>query len=337
MRLGCHKIVTVIVAAVCATAGMVFAEQETHTLALFNIMPVNIEAVGPNGRMVSALMAQLGREPAIGVLERERMEAQLFSQGLSQSDDPEAVLQAGRALEADFVLFGSLEKSEERLLAQLQLMDVNRGRVRLRWDLNLNAGAALDPQVAPFADELKRTILDHEPGEPIEQKTWSESGAAVAEQEPAADVQQTRPDAPPQIETQTTVLERAQSAYRQRRWDEVVTLLEDYCRKRPQELEPNILLAKAYLQQCDRLKRDGDGRYRQLVFTPYGIAKRLYGAARYNETYLSEVLYVFAKSFYINHRPTKARRYIDKAVKLSSDPPQEMLDLRRQLHGAARD
>ena len=108
--------------------------------------------------------------------------------------------------------------------------------------------------------------------------------------------------------------------YNQEEYDQVVSLLAGYCASHPQDKKSELLLAKAYLEECDLLKQKGNESYKSLVMRPYEIGKRIHLA---RDSYLPEALYVCGRSFYINNRRTRAMKYFKKAIKLSESPPAE--------------
>jgi len=103
-------------------------------------------------------------------------------------------------------------------------------------------------------------------------------------------------------------------------YDEAISTLVGYCASNPQDIKSQILLAKAYLDKCDLLKEQDSQEYKTLVYNPFEIGKKIILP---RDQYLSEGLYICGRSFLINHRANKAKRYIKKAIKLSTSPPAE--------------
>jgi len=102
---------------------------QKNLLTVFNLRATNIQAMGYNGDILYALNTSLGKEEAISLLPRREMEEVLFREGLAQSDNPETVLKAGKALDIDFILFGQVTKESDKILADLKLMDLIQSRV----------------------------------------------------------------------------------------------------------------------------------------------------------------------------------------------------------------
>jgi len=106
----------------------------------------------------------------------------------------------------------------------------------------------------------------------------------------------------------------------QEEYDQVVSILVGYCASNPQDIKSQILLAKAYLGKCDFLKEQDNKEYKSLVYKPFEIGKKIILP---RDQHLSEGLYICGRSFLINHRATRASRYIKKAIKFSMSPPAE--------------
>jgi len=103
--------------------------------------------------------------------------------------------------------------------------------------------------------------------------------------------------------------------------DDAISLLKDYCQENPQDFPSEVLLAEAYFEKCSQLKENGDKQYQTLIQKPFKMGKVMIVRYR-DEDYekLAEGLYVCAKSYLINNYSSKAIRYINKAIKLTSSP-----------------
>lgn len=106
------------------------------------------------------------------------------------------------------------------------------------------------------------------------------------------------------------VYEQALTLYRQGRYDDVIKQLQGPSATDPYDERINGLLARAYLDKCEKLKEAGDKNYRYYVKSPYVIGIRLLKA----KPTLPEPYYLVAKSLLLNNRPLKASRAIEKAI-----------------------
>ena len=92
---------------------------QTDSLALFNFRATNIEAMGPNTEILYALIPNLEQVKSIKLMPRRELEEALHQAGLTQNDNPDRVLEAGRALGVTFILFGQVTKKGSQIIAQL--------------------------------------------------------------------------------------------------------------------------------------------------------------------------------------------------------------------------
>ncbi|MEJ2040060.1 MAG: hypothetical protein P8X55_14175 [Desulfosarcinaceae bacterium] len=107
--------------------------------------------------------------------------------------------------------------------------------------------------------------------------------------------------------------DQARALYQQGQYDEVVKLLAGPAAANAYDLKINVLLARAMIAKCARMKAAGDKAYRYEIKQPYIIGIRLFKG---NPT-LPEPYYLIAKSLLINNRPYKASRFIEKAIYFS--------------------
>jgi len=129
-------------------------------LALFNLRPINFEAMGYDGEILYALISALESDKTIVLMPRREMEEILYQKGIVQSDDPDAIAEAGRALGIRFVLFGNVAAKSARILAELNLMDVQNSRVVRSWNYSFTGRDDILSVIPEFAEELSRTIKD---------------------------------------------------------------------------------------------------------------------------------------------------------------------------------
>jgi len=97
------------------------------------------------------------------------------------------------------------------------------------------------------------------------------------------------------------------------KYDEVISLIGDYCNENPTSIKYNLILSKAYLEKCELMKENGDEKYKDMVLIPFNIGKRLY-----NINYSSDSLYILAKALVLNGRAIRGKKYIKKAINQST-------------------
>ncbi|NQT70984.1 MAG: hypothetical protein HQ552_15575 [Desulfobacteraceae bacterium] len=142
--------------------GAAYAGAAQNALAIFNLTPTNMEAMGYDGEILYTLISALERQKTIELMSRRDMEEVLFHAGLVQGGDTASVAKAGKALGINFILFGSVTKKAGRILATLKLMDVENQRLIKTWNKSFVGREAILNEVPKFAGELTDTIGSRE-------------------------------------------------------------------------------------------------------------------------------------------------------------------------------
>lgn len=130
----------------------------TNTLALFNLRPTNMEAMGVSSDVLFGLIYALENQKSIEVMPRREMEDLLFQKGLVQSDNQQAVIKAGKALGVRHVLFGQVTRGGSRIQTTLKLMDIRSAKVIDTWDHSFPSREAIVPEISVFAEKLAETL-----------------------------------------------------------------------------------------------------------------------------------------------------------------------------------
>jgi len=99
------------------------------------------------------------------------------------------------------------------------------------------------------------------------------------------------------------------------KYDDIIDILTTPCSEDPLNLRLNILLATAQVEKCALLKNAGDERYKTLVMAPYRTAVRLHKALSGHP----ELYYISAKCLWINDSRYRAKKTINKALKMDVD------------------
>ena len=119
---------------------------------------------------------------------------------------------------------------------------------------------------------------------------------------------------------ENNIYERSSALFEKEQYDQVISLLEGFCAYNPKDIKSRLLLAKAYIEECELLKQKGSAGYKSMVIKAYEIGKEIHLA---RDEHLPEALYVCGRSFHINERSERAIKYIKKAIRLSNAPPPE--------------
>jgi len=137
-----------------------FGDQES--LAIFNLTPTNMEAMGYNGEILGVLIQSLEQEKKIQIMPRRAMEDALFNAGLVQSNDQEVVAQAGKVLGVHFILFGQVTKNGAAIRAEIKLMNVQKQDIMKTWKRKFASREAIAARVPDFARDLTDTIVNRD-------------------------------------------------------------------------------------------------------------------------------------------------------------------------------
>ena len=143
----------------CLLARPATAAARQNALAIFNLIPTNIEAMGYNGDILYALISALEKEKNIELMPRRAMEDILFHAGIVQGDNPELILKAGKILDINFILFGQVTKTGQQIQARLKLMDIKKNTVVKTWTPTYSGRDAILSGAPTIVKELSAGIL----------------------------------------------------------------------------------------------------------------------------------------------------------------------------------
>lgn len=154
-----------VVLAVCVvlllgwTAAAPVLADDRASLAVFNLRPTNMEAMGLDADLLYALVDQLELHAAtIQLMPRREMEDLLYHRGLVQADNPDLVTQAGKALGVAYILFGEVTKKGSSIKAVIRLMDIHRQAVAKEWRRGFSGLSAISAEMPALAQEIVDTI-----------------------------------------------------------------------------------------------------------------------------------------------------------------------------------
>ncbi len=135
---------------------------KVSSLAIFNLRPTNIDAMGYDAEIVFTLTSALEREKTIELMPRRKMEESLSQEGMIQGGDPEMISRAGKLLGINYILFGDVTKTGAQVSTQFKLLDVQNKRVIKTWDKTFSGHEAIMKGIPAFAKELSSTMLNRE-------------------------------------------------------------------------------------------------------------------------------------------------------------------------------
>ncbi len=146
----------------CLMLTVPLASGGQDSLAIFNLTPTNMEAMGYNGEILGVLIQALEQEKKIEIMSRRAMEDALYNAGLVQSSDPDMAARAGKVLGINFILFGKVTKTGASINAELKLMDVQKQDILKTWKRKFSSREAIADKIPDFARSLTDTIVNRD-------------------------------------------------------------------------------------------------------------------------------------------------------------------------------
>ena len=122
-----------------------------------------------------------------------------------------------------------------------------------------------------------------------------------------------------------TTLNNARRLILQRKADEAISILTKNQVPVCNDFDCTFLYAEAYLEKCLQLQETMNAsgkKYKDLISIPFNEGRKIMTRYKNYNNKLAYGSYICAKSFLLNNRPERARKYIDYAIdiSLSADP-----------------
>ncbi|MFH1980707.1 MAG: fibronectin type III domain-containing protein [Pseudomonadota bacterium] len=154
--IGCTKVMMAAVVIAAITATTAFAKE--NALAIFNLRPTNMDAMAYSGDILFSVISALEKDKRLELMPRRKMEEILFQEGLVQSDIPEQVIHAGKALAIQYILYGQVTKTGPVIKADLHLMDIRQQKIARSWAESFSGREAIAARMGGFASELASAV-----------------------------------------------------------------------------------------------------------------------------------------------------------------------------------
>jgi len=145
--------------AMLAPAGL---NAKCNDLAIFAFKAADIEAMSYNGEILYALVSALEKDKSINLMPRREMEEILNRTGLVQSSNPKTAIEAGKALNTHFIIFGKVAKKDELILTEINLIDIENRQVLETWKRDFSGHEDIRQRIPAFAVELSSVIKNKE-------------------------------------------------------------------------------------------------------------------------------------------------------------------------------
>ena len=128
------------------------------SLALFNLSPASIDAIGLDGDLLFSMRKELERSQTYQILSRRQMEEGLYRIGGAQVADTQKVIEYGNSLGINFILTGTIDIKRATIIVDFKLVDVSNGREAAIWQESFQTQGELVTRAPEIVDSLERRI-----------------------------------------------------------------------------------------------------------------------------------------------------------------------------------
>ncbi|MFS1701970.1 hypothetical protein [Alteromonas sp. AMM-1] len=132
--------------------------QGKTSLALFNLTPASIDAIGLDGDLLFSMRKELERTQTYQLLSRRQMEEGLYRIGGAQVADTDKVITYGNDLGVNFILTGTIDIKRATIIVDFKLVDVSNSREASIWQESFLTQGELVSRAAEIVESLERRI-----------------------------------------------------------------------------------------------------------------------------------------------------------------------------------
>jgi len=130
------------------------------SLALFNLTPISMDAIGADADLLFSLETELDKSQSISVMSRRDMEAILYRIGGAQVADTNKVMAYGLELGVNFVLTGDIDKTGSLVTVNIKLVDISNNRVSQTWRESYNGRGDILQRSKQLAKAIELTLIE---------------------------------------------------------------------------------------------------------------------------------------------------------------------------------
>lgn len=134
--------------------------QAKISIALFNLTPKSIEAIGLDGDLLFTMRQEMERSNVFQLLSRREMEDGLYRIDGAQVADTTLVAKYGGGLGVNFVLTGNVDLVRSTIVVDFILVDVLRGVEASAWRESFRTQGELVSRAPEIAQSLERRVLE---------------------------------------------------------------------------------------------------------------------------------------------------------------------------------
>lgn len=133
--------------------------QSKISLALFNLTPESIDAIGMDGDLLFSMRQELERSSVLQLMSRRQMEEGLYRINGSQVSDTSSVITFGAGLGVNYILTGTMNVVPGTIQVKFKLVDVvNRTEVD-NWQETFKTNIELVSKAASIARKLEQKLV----------------------------------------------------------------------------------------------------------------------------------------------------------------------------------
>ena len=140
----------------CATAQARGANKPI--LAIFNLRPLSMDAMGYDGEILYSIICALDQSDEIRLMPRREIEQQLLQANLTQSDNISSVIRAGKSLGVAYILSGQVDKNDSSVTASFNLVNIASKKIVKSWKKSFNGHSEITNQGPKIARSIVRSI-----------------------------------------------------------------------------------------------------------------------------------------------------------------------------------
>jgi len=130
------------------------------SLALFNLTPISMDAIGADADLLFSLETELDKSQSISVMSRRDMEAILYRIGGAQVSDTNKIMSYGLELGVNFVLAGEIDKTGSIVKINIKLVDISNNRVSQTWTESYNGRGDILQRSKLLAKAIEKTLIE---------------------------------------------------------------------------------------------------------------------------------------------------------------------------------
>lgn len=141
------------------------------SLALFNLTPESIDAIGLDGDLLFSMRQTLERSDVIELMSRRRMEEGLYRIDGAQVADTSLVIEYGEGLGVNYILTGTVDTDRSTIIVNFALVDIANRTEAATWQETFLSQSELVSRAPEIAASLENRILtaDITPATPIDE------------------------------------------------------------------------------------------------------------------------------------------------------------------------